>query len=74
MDQKLRGFGGSQRGRIILLGDGSEVLTDSDDTDMFDQRDEDNDVASLANKSLTSSDAVPEKVEKANSEKVESSK
>jgi protein phosphatase 2C family protein 2/3 len=32
MDQK-KSFGGNQRGRIILLGDGTEVLTDSDDTE-----------------------------------------
>ena len=30
-------------GRIILLGDGTEVLTDSDDADMFDHQDEDKD-------------------------------
>ncbi len=37
-----RGFGiGNYRGRIIFLGDGTEVLTDSDDTDMFDSEDKD---------------------------------
>lgn len=48
MDQKSRGFGSNQRGggRIILLGDGTEVLTDSDDTEMFDHGEEDKDLAS----------------------------
>lgn len=37
----------NQRGRIILLGDGTEVLTDSDDTtEMFDQGEEDKDLES----------------------------
>jgi protein phosphatase PTC2/3 len=42
MDQR-RGGGYGRSGRIILLGDGTEVLTDSDDTDMFDHQDEDKD-------------------------------
>lgn len=42
LDQRARG-GFGRSGRIILLGDGTEVLTDSDDTDMFDQSDEDKD-------------------------------
>ncbi|KAG4443455.1 hypothetical protein IFR05_001025 [Cadophora sp. M221] len=46
MDQKSKSFGGNQRGRIILLGDGTEVLTDSDDTEMFDRSEEDRDLAS----------------------------
>ncbi|KAG5923684.1 hypothetical protein E4U61_002803 [Claviceps capensis] len=42
-----RGFGaGGYRGRIIFLGDGTEVLTDSDDTDMFNDADEDDDLDS----------------------------
>lgn len=41
-----QGFGGNSRGRIILLGDGSEVLTNSDDSDMFDHADEDEDLQS----------------------------
>lgn len=39
MDQRTRGIGG-RSGRIILLGDGTEVLTDSDETEMFDHDDE----------------------------------
>lgn len=50
MDQKSKGFGSNQRGRIILLGDGTEVLTDSDDTEMFDHSEEDQDLASQVSK------------------------
>lgn len=60
-DPKLKGFGGNQRGRIILLGDGTEVLTDSDDTEMFDHSEEDKDLDSQVGKSLKS-DAIPEKL------------
>ncbi|TPX15722.1 uncharacterized protein E0L32_000056 [Thyridium curvatum] len=42
MDNKGKPFGiGGYRGRIIFLGDGTEVLTDSDDTEMFDQENKD---------------------------------
>jgi len=51
MDQKSKTtFGGNQRGRIILLGDGTEVLTDSDDTEMFDHQEEDKDLDSQVHK------------------------
>ena len=51
MDQKgSKSFSGSQRGRIILLGDGTEVLTDTDDTEMFDHGEEDKDLASQVHK------------------------
>lgn len=50
MDQKSKPFGSNQRGRIILLGDGTEVLTDSDDTEMFDHGDEDRDLESQVHK------------------------
>ncbi|EHL00060.1 putative protein phosphatase 2C like protein [Glarea lozoyensis 74030] len=50
MDQKNKPFSANQRGRIILLGDGTEVLTDSDDTEMFDQQEEDKDLASQVHK------------------------
>jgi len=42
LDKRSKGFGG-RAGRIILLGDGTEVLTDSDDAEMFDHSDEDKD-------------------------------
>ena len=46
-ENKGKGFGvGGYRGRIIFLGDGTEVLTDSDDTEMFDNADEDKDLES----------------------------
>jgi len=44
LDQRTRMLGGGGRsGRIILLGDGTEVMTDSTDNEaeMFDQSDED---------------------------------
>ncbi|MCJ1283874.1 Protein phosphatase 2C 2 [Xylographa opegraphella] len=45
MDQRTRGVGG-RSGRIILLGDGTEVLTDSDEQEMFDHDEEDKDLES----------------------------
>ncbi|KIW70908.1 hypothetical protein PV04_03139 [Phialophora macrospora] len=49
LDHRPRGFGG-RSGRIILLGDGTEVLTDSDDTEMFDHSEEDKDAANQVKK------------------------
>lgn len=43
--------GGGRSGRIILLGDGTEVLTDSADTEMFDNDEEEKDLGSQVNKS-----------------------
>ena len=43
LDKQRTGGGFGNRGRIILLGDGTEVLTDSDDADMFDHSEEDKD-------------------------------
>jgi protein phosphatase PTC2/3 len=61
MDQKLKSFGGNQRGgRIILLGDGTEVLTDSDDTEMFDHGEEDKDLASQVPKGQSAIKTEPE--------------
>lgn len=52
---KGKSFGiGGYRGRIIFLGDGTEVLTDSDDTEMFDNSEEDKDLASQVSKKSTS--------------------
>lgn len=59
MDQKKSFGGGNQRGRIILLGDGTEVLTDSDDTEMFDHSEEDKDLASQVNKGQATSQDGP---------------
>lgn len=49
-DNKGKAFGGGGRGRIIFLGDGTEVLTGSDDTEMFDNADEDKDLESQVSK------------------------
>jgi hypothetical protein len=55
-DQKQgKPFGiGGYRGRIIFLGDGTEVLTDSDDTEMFDNSEEDKDLDSQVSKGSSS--------------------
>lgn len=57
MDQRAK----ANRGRIILLGDGSEVLTDSDDTEMFDQSEEDKDLDSQVHKKETSAGEIDKK-------------
>ena len=67
MDQK-KPFGANQRGRIILLGDGTEVLTDSDDTEMFDHSEEDKDLASQVHKGQATGQDEP----KSTTEKAES--
>jgi protein phosphatase 2C family protein 2/3 len=51
----------ANRGRIILLGDGSEVLTDSDDTEMFDHSEEDKDLDSQVHKNETAQGEVEKK-------------
>ena len=55
LDRRNRGVGG-RSGRIILLGDGTEVLTDSDETEMFDHEEEDKDLASQVGKGQTKLD------------------
>ncbi|KAL2264882.1 hypothetical protein VTJ83DRAFT_7392 [Remersonia thermophila] len=61
-DQKnVKTFGiGGYRGRIIFLGDGTEVLTDSDDTEMFDNSEEDNDLARQVSRASSSTTLVGE--------------
>lgn len=49
MDHRTANLGGGKSGRIILLGDGTEVLTDSTDGDMFDDAEE-KDLESQVNK------------------------
>ncbi|KAF6818464.1 protein phosphatase [Colletotrichum sojae] len=59
LENKGKPFGiGGYKGRIIFLGDGTEVLTDSDDTEMFDNAEEDKDLESQVPKatSATSKD------------------
>lgn len=41
MDSRTRGLGGSHSGNIILLGDGTEVLTDQHDGDGIEGQDSD---------------------------------
>ncbi|CAL3967622.1 unnamed protein product [Diplocarpon coronariae] len=66
VDSKSKAFGGNKRGRIILLGDGTEVLTDSDDTEMFDRGEEDRDLASQVSKGqAVDSTTTPEKLDDA---------
>lgn len=48
------------KGRVIFLGDGTEVLTDSDDTEMFDNAEEEKDLASQVSKGSSSSDDKPQ--------------
>lgn len=55
-ESKGKSFGiGGYKGRIIFLGDGTEVLTDSDDTEMFDNSEEDKDLASQVEKGSSAS-------------------
>lgn len=49
LDTRSKGIG-SKNGRIILLGDGTEVLTDSDDTKMFDHNEEEKDTENQVSK------------------------
>ena len=49
LDQQPRGVHG-RSGRIILLGDGTEVLTDSDEQEMFDHDEEDRDLEAQVSK------------------------
>lgn len=54
-DNKGKSFGiGGYKGRVIFLGDGTEVLTDSDDAEMFDNAEEDKDLASQVSKGSSS--------------------
>ena len=59
-DQKPgKSFGiGGYKGRIIFLGDGSEILTDSDDTEMLDNPEEDKDLDSQVTKLPSSSETT----------------
>ncbi len=58
------GFRGG-KSRIIYLGDGSQILTGSEDTNMIDNEDEDADLANQANKAkqeAAKGGSVPEKL------------
>ncbi|OBT63965.1 hypothetical protein VE03_05987 [Pseudogymnoascus sp. 23342-1-I1] len=70
MDQRSRNIvAGSKKGRIILLGDGSEILTGADDADMIDNEEEEEDLASQAQRikseqhePLPTTSAIPDKI------------
>lgn len=68
-DQKQgKSFGiGGYKGRVIFLGDGTEVLTDSDDAEMFDNSEEDNDLVSQVSKGTSQESGSEEKSADANS-------
>lgn len=55
LDSRTRGVGG-RSGRIILLGDGSEILTDGDDTEMFDRDEEEKDLEAQVSKGHSESE------------------
>lgn len=55
MDHKARSFGGLG-GRIILLGDGTELTSSEADSDMFDHDDEDHDLAEQIQKGISHHD------------------
>ncbi|KAI1308347.1 phosphatase 2C-like domain-containing protein [Xylaria venustula] len=59
-ETRSRNFGvGGYKGRIIFLGDGTEVLTDSEDTEMFDNSEEDKDLASQVSKKSADDNEPP---------------
>lgn len=58
LDNQRAGGSYGNRGRIILLGDGTEVLTDSDDTDMFDHSEEDKDTENQVKKATPDTSSV----------------
>lgn len=54
-DSKSKSSGvAGYKGRVIFLGDGTEVLTDGDDAEMFDISEEDKDLASQVSKASSS--------------------
>jgi protein phosphatase 2C family protein 2/3 len=72
--EKGKSFGvGGSRGRIIFLGDGTEVLTGSDDTEMFENADEDKDLESqVSKKNVASADDKTDESDKTSTTKDES--
>ncbi|KAL8674957.1 MAG: hypothetical protein Q9168_000660 [Polycauliona sp. 1 TL-2023] len=50
LDKQGSGYGGGRSGRIILLGNGTEVLTDSDEQEVFDHEDDDRDLENQVSK------------------------
>lgn len=60
IDQRFRP-GNGLGGRIILLGDGTEISTEAPDSEMFNQDDEDKDLDSQVNKYHTEQSAGEQK-------------
>lgn len=75
MDKKSKSFGlGGYRGRIIFLGDGTEVLTDSDDTAMFDNAEEDRDLEAQVSKGSAATESSEEEAGNSSAQKSDEEK
>ncbi|KAK2003224.1 protein phosphatase 2C [Colletotrichum falcatum] len=75
VENKGKPFGiGGYKGRIIFLGDGTEVLTDSDDTEMFDNAEEDKDLESQVSKASSATSKDGETNEKSTTKPAQDSK
>lgn len=61
MDSRTKDLEGRPAGRVILLPGGTEVLTDSADTEMFDNDEEEKDSKNQVNKSEGSNEARSER-------------
>ena len=55
LDSRTHGMGG-RPGRAIILSDGSEMVTDGDDTEMFDHNEEDKDLERQVSKGKAESE------------------
>ncbi|KAK2045489.1 protein phosphatase 2C [Colletotrichum somersetense] len=75
VENKGKPFGiGGYKGRIIFLGDGTEVLTDSDDTEMFDNAEEDKDLESQVSKTSSATSKDGETADKSETKPEQESK
>ncbi|KAK2065240.1 protein phosphatase 2C [Colletotrichum caudatum] len=75
VENKGKPFGiGGYKGRIIFLGDGTEVLTDSDDTEMFDNAEEDKDLESQVSKTSSATSKDGETADKSETKPAQESK
>ena len=64
MDQRTRGLGGGmggRSGRIILLGDGSEMLTEDDEQEAIEQDEDDKDVEGRTTSGSSSTESRSER-------------
>ncbi|PKS07538.1 hypothetical protein jhhlp_006142 [Lomentospora prolificans] len=75
LEQRSRSFGANYGGRIIFLGDGTEVHPNSsDDSDMVDQTEEDKDLESQVTKGDKKEEAATDSKEQTGSEKTDAEK